>query len=79
MEYGSGEKGLELSPEKTTLLCITAARSYAAITFINLGSEDIMISKNSMKLLGFDFDNSLSPLDDVKASFKKLLLLISVL
>ena len=50
---------MKLNPKKTTLLCISAARSYKPRTYIDIGAgdtEDIIISGKCMKLLGFHFD-----------------------
>ena len=42
----ASEKGMKLNPQKTTLLCITSARSYTPKTFIKLNEnegEDIIL------------------------------------
>ena len=55
-------KGMRLNASKTTLLCISAARSFKPVTYIELGdSGDVVISGREMKLLGFHFDSNPSP------------------
>ena len=52
-------KGMRLNASKTTMLCISAARSFKPVTYIELGdSGDVVVSGREMKLLGFHFDSS---------------------
>ena len=66
-------KGMKLNPKKTTLLCISAARTYTPKTYISIGEKnDIIISGKSMKLLGFHFDGKPTAEAHVKAILKKV-------
>ena len=56
---------MKLNPNKTSILCISAARTYNPRTYIRLGggnlSEgegDVILSGKSMKLLGFHFSTA---------------------
>ena len=68
---GAASKGMRLNEEKTKLVCISAARSYKAVTFIKL-KDDVIMSGPKLKLLGFHFDSSPSPAAHVKMILKKV-------
>ena len=73
----AASKGMRLNPNKTSLLCISAARSYEPKTYINLSGgegdgESVIISGKSMKLLGFHFNNNPSAEAHINAILKKV-------
>ena len=68
----ASSKGMKLNEKKTTLLCISAACSYEPRTFIKLGSNDVILSGKSMKLLGFHFDTRPSVDAHVSAVLRKV-------
>ena len=65
------EKGMQLNAQKTTLLCLSAATSYDAKTYINCDS-DIILSSSKCRLLGFHFDGTPSVGAHVREVLKKV-------
>ena len=60
---------MKLNAQKTSLLCISAAKSYQPRTYIDLGEGDLVTSGKSLKLLGFHFDTTLT----IRALVKSIL------
>ena len=65
-------KGMKLNENKTTMLCISAAKLYKPRSYININSSDIVLSGKNMKLLGFHFDSRPSVDAHVAAILKKV-------
>ena len=48
------QKGMQLNPQKTTLLCMSAARTFKPKTYIEFDG-DVILSSPTCRLLGFHF------------------------
>ena len=68
---GADPKGMKLNQQKTVLLCISAARSYTPLTYLNI-ENDVIISGKKLKLLGFNFDTVPSAGAHVRSILQKV-------
>ena len=57
--------------KKTSLICISAARSFKPRSYINL-NDDVTLSGKSLKLLGYHFDSNPGPEAHIRAVLKKV-------
>ena len=69
---GATEKGMQLNPSKTVMLCVSAATSYRARSFVRLPDDDVVLSSKKCRLLGFHFDESPGVAAHVKEILKKV-------
>ena len=58
VEYNAAQRGMIINNNKTKLMCISAARSYAPSSYIVMSNGDKIETVSSMKSLGFHFDTS---------------------
>ena len=65
IEKNGGKVGLKINPDKTQLLCITPNNSIQVKSFISLNERKVE-SKSSLKILGFMFNESPTPLAHVE-------------
>ena len=73
VKENAASKGMKLNPKKTTLLCLSAAKTYKPKTYIRTGEDnDIIISGSALKLQRFHFDSNPTAAAHVKAILKKV-------
>ena len=62
---------MKLNEKNTTMICVSAARSYDPKTYVRVG-DDVIVSGKKLELSGYHFDSSPTPTAHVKAILKKV-------